>query len=522
MVNLLFISNNPKFYFIKNSLKPLLKVKIDIVGDFDLGLKNVFEKRPGMVFIQDQIAGVTGESVARHIQLLLGSGAPPFICMHDGNLNAKPIEGLYDYLIDLSQDNAKVLADIWSTIKVLLGPTWEKIYVPSKANKTVVKATLSVPEGHRTDADKLVDDFISDMGDITPAPIAAISPLTELAVPDVSSEEPFSFTSSPQEQLAEIISEYEKEHLSTEAVTFAAGDVKTKTEKIFFPSGLANPSALIEPPAPLPESSKPDLHKAAVVSESPLSVRVNSVPAVPAAPTVQESSAPIISGASERPQSSPISPADFRFERERREEDIAVEKSMRAFEANYNSKTAARKRYQAVAVVLVLCLTGGWYLMKQKPHLLQSVVKKTAPAIVPAAATQPVTPVPVVQKFASSAQRPKTVVLPSFISLAGHDRSFASKKPGWERYVGTDSEFRVFHSAGKLKAVQVLATKGHVISESKLKTILIELTGTGEYRITSLEQKSGFQVERATINRKADLLIYRNKSAVHALVVSLD
>jgi hypothetical protein len=195
---------------------------------------------------------------------------------------------------------------------------------------------------------------------------------------------------------------------------------------------------------------------------------------------------------------------------------------MRDFEANYNSKTAARKRYQAVAVVLVLCLTGGWYLMKQKPHLLQSVVKKTAPAVVPTAATQPVTPVPVVQKFASSAQRPKTVVLPSFISLAGHDRSYASQKPGWERYVGTDSEIRVFHSAGKLKAVQVLATKGQVISESKLKTILVELTGTGEYRITSLEQKSGFQVERATINRKADLLIYRNKSAVHALVVSLD
>jgi hypothetical protein len=80
----------------------------------------------------------------------------------------------------------------------------------------------------------------------------------------------------------------------------------------------------------------------------------------------------------------------------------------------------------------------------------------------------------------------------------------------------------VFRSAGKLKAVQVLATKSHVISESKLKSIVMELTGTGEYRITSLENKSGVQVIRATVNRKADLLIYRKKSAVHALVVSLN
>ena len=125
-------------------------------------------------------------------------------------------------------------------------------------------------------------------------------------------------------------------------------------------------------------------------------------------------------------------------------------------------------------------------------------------------------------KSVSTTQKPVTAVLPSFIPVAGHDRTFASQKPGWERYVGTDSEFRVFRSAGKLKAVQVLATKGNEISESRLKTILIELTGTDEYRITSLERKPGFQITRATVNRKADLLIYRKKSAVHAFVVSLD
>jgi hypothetical protein len=538
MVKLLFISDNSKIDVIKIALKTFPTVKIDRVSDFDHGLKDVLEKRPAMVFIQDQIAGVSGESVARHIQMLLGTGAPSFIFMHDGDLKAKPIKGLFDYLIDLSQDNVKVLAGVKSTIKVLLGPTREKIYVPSKAKISVVKATPAVPEEHRALADKLVDDFLSDLGNETPAAITAsaapdeapeepfsfassphdIFPITDFAAPDISTEEPFVFASSPHEQLEEIISEYEREQLRTDAVTPAACNVKT--EKLFSPSGVTTVSAQDKPPAPLPESSKPELRKATVGSESPLSVRVNTVPA---APIVQKKSAPIIPGMSERSQSPPISPADFRIVRERSEEDAAVEESMRAFEANYLSMTAARKRYQAVAVVLVLCLAGaGWYLVKQKPHPLQSVVKIPAPATAPAPATQPVAPVPVIQKSSSATQRPKTAVLPSFIPLAGHDRSFASQKPGWERYVGTDSEFRVFHSAGKLKAVQVLATKSHVISESKLKTILIELTGTDNYRITSLEQQSGFQVIRATVNRKADLLIYRKKSAAHALVVSLD
>lgn len=520
MVNLLFISNNSKIDTIKNVLQPLLKVKIDVVGDFDFGLKDVFEKRPAIVFIQEQIAGVAGESVARHIQMLLGSGAPSFIFMHDGNIKAKPIKGLYDYLIDLSQPDTKVLTGIQSTLKLLLGPQWQKIYVHPKANKPVFKATKAVPDEHRVVANQLVDDFISDLKNVSPAPNTSTYSLTDFAAQDVAPDEPFTIVSSHQDQLAEIMSETAEEQQGIETATTAARDVTT--EKIISPSGARAPSVQNEPPATVPESSKPDVHKAAVVSASPSSVPLDSVPVDHVAPTVQKHFAPTVPGVSERLQSPPISPADFRIERERIPEEVAQEESLKDFEENYLSKTAARKWYQALAVVLVLCLIGWWYLVKQKPHLMHSVVKESPPATVPAPATQPVTPVPVVDKPVSATQRPETAVLPTFIPVAGHDSSFAAQKPGWERYLGTDSEFRVFCSGGKLKAVQVLAIEGHVISEARMKTILVELTGTGEYRITSHEQKHGFQVSHASVNRKADLLIYREKTAVHAFVVSLD
>ena len=130
MVNFLFISNHSRIQTVQRSLQDLLKVRIDIVGDFDCGLKEVFEKRPALVFIQEQIAGVTGESVARHIQMLLGAGGPSFVYLHDGNQKAKPVRGLYEHLVDLSQPHKKVMSDIQDSLKQLLGEQWQTIYLP--------------------------------------------------------------------------------------------------------------------------------------------------------------------------------------------------------------------------------------------------------------------------------------------------------------------------------------------------------------------------------------------------------
>jgi flagellar FliL protein len=434
--------------------------------------------------------------------------------MHEGNLKAKPVKGLYEYLIDLSQNDTKVLADILSTLELLLGPQWQKIYVSPQVNHSVLKATVTVPEANRAVADKLLDDFISDLGDDGPESITTVLPLTGLSAQEEPPEEPFSFVSSPQDQLAEIISENAREQRGIESATAAARDVNT--DKLFTLPGTTAPTPQNTQHAALTKSPQRNAREAAVVKGGQPTVPVSLAPE---APVVDAHSAPII----ERPQTPLISPADFRIERERRAKEVAPEINLRAFEASYLSKEATRKRYQVAAAVLLLCLAGGgWYLAKQKPRALESVVTEAPSPRVSALAPQPVTPAADVQKPVSTSQRPVPDVLPSFIPIAGLDRTFASQKPGWERYIGPDSEYRVFRVDGKIKAVQVLATKGHAISESRFKTILAELTGASDYRIISREQTFGFQVSRATVNRKADLLMYRKKSSLHAVVVSLD
>lgn len=165
MINLLFISNSPRAELLRVHFQQILKIRIDVVEDFDHGLKDVFEKRPITVCIQDQIAGVTGESVARHIQLLLGNGAPSFVLMHDGNAKARLLPGLFSHMIDLTVPFEVVCENLRKALQSLLGEQWDMLYsAPSEPEPVVTEPIVSA-----VSADQLVDDFIAETSIFNPS-----------------------------------------------------------------------------------------------------------------------------------------------------------------------------------------------------------------------------------------------------------------------------------------------------------------------------------------------------------------
>jgi flagellar FliL protein len=522
MVNLLFISNSTKVDTIKNTLQPLLKVKIDVVADFDFGLKDVFEKRPATVFIQDQIAGVTGESVARHIQMLLGSGTPAFIYLHDGSSKAKPIKGLFEYLIDLSQTDVKILADIQSTLKSLLGPQWEKIFIPPKIEAVVNTDVAVTPVDSPVFADQLVDDLLSDQGNSASTSIGNRHPTTDFSVSATPVDEPFHVVSSPQDQLAEMMSENKREPNKIQTATVRADEVFTNPP----------PSVPLPETASIPGGQQRVLPKQAEVLASEAVPVVQPLPAsIKIGPDITVSSTSKDGGAVAPtslsiPTMTPLqqtSAANFIINGEHPDDDVAPEELLRVFEGNCYQYSGGWKRYASFGIVVAMCAIGGiWYLLKQKPHLLTFLYRPAAQTVVvPATLTiapKIVAPTPV----SRPAQKAEVPTLPSFIPQAGLDTSFTSQKPGWERYVDETLDFRLYRNTGKIKALQVLGVKSHDISETKLKSILIELLGDGEYQIKSNEQKRDFIVSRATVGQKSDLLIYRKKAAIRAFVVSFD
>ena len=524
MVNLLFISNSSKIESIKNTLQPFLKVKLDIVGDFDYGLKDVFEKRPATVFIQDQIAGVTGESVARHIQMLLGSGAPLFIFMHDGSLKAKPIKGLFEYLIDLSLAEVKIVEEIQATLKSLLGPTqWDKIYIQPRIDYAANRDAVAVPVGSRAVADQLVDDFLSDLDGFGSASAEKTRSKADFTAPETTENETFQVVSSPQEQLADMLSEASKIKDNSDSIHAAAHNISTLKSSL--------PELLAVTPQQVKYLVLPELADSAApvtASFSPLLQPV-SKKLVQATPIISKT--PDDASATLTQQSVPelqslqqASPADFVIDRDGPVENISPEDLLRVFEGDYFSHSGKWKRSVTIAVVLTICAGGGiFYLLKQKPSFLTPASKPSTHPVVMTPAVQLLEKVIAVQKPVSAQIKKADVpALPSFIPQAGLDSSFASLKPGWERYTDTTLDFRLYRSAGRIKALQVLGRNNHDISEPKLKSVLIELLGDGEYRVKSRERKLGYHISRAIVGQKADLLIYHKKTAIRAFVVSLD
>jgi hypothetical protein len=536
MLNLLFITDSPKAEYIKSVLQPVLKVMIDVVTDFDHGLRDVFEKRPATVCIQDQIGGVTGESVARHIQMLLGSSAPTFILLHTGNGKARAIKGLYEHLVDMSQPNDTVAENINNTLKSLLGDQWEKFYKPPKLTPASVRSSVAVLEESREDADKLVDDFISDLEmsgfsvvDDQPPVTSTPKMVSEKSSGAPQSAAPRRFENVPgtvESDRAQAINDDLAELLLMEGNKGRRDESSAAESSVIDAESGAVPivspkpaSAAIKPPPPVvPESPAPietssgrmPLKKSAVSTSGKQEIQTAATPVT----RPQKPQAPATPAAAEFRISQNTPPAE-----EHIPEDLLL-----TFEENYRSESLLLRRSVVIALVCVVCAAAGWFLVKQKPQLVGSLKQRLIPTS--GAKQAPVTvPAPITVQKPVPPTVPQPVVtpsLPTFIPKDGYDSSYALKNSGWERYAGERAEFRVFSVSGRIQAVQVLAINEVPISESLIKSVLLEFAGSPEYQITSRKTKAGVRVESGKIQNKGEVMIYRKNGTVKAFVVSVN
>jgi hypothetical protein len=513
MINLLFISDNSKAEYIKTVIQPVLKVTINVVTDFDHGLKNVFEKRPSIVCIQDQIGGVTGENVARHIQMLLGSSAPKFILLLTGNSKARLIKGLYEHIVDLSLSNETVAEDVTNILKALLGDQWERFYVPPKLTPALVRSSVVLPEDSEGNVGQLVEKPVT-------FPLTTSFPATAVII---------SASAVDTEAAARII----PTHTPGNSEKFAKTD-HTEEERSFksqlFHSPLPGPfqvvdtrtgTTAVDRPKPALVVSAPTL-KAAAPSDTTFSVPPLVKPTVGAS---QNKGNQITGTPVTKTLSQPAPQAASKFAIRKHPAKKLIYEGMEP--ANEESEQATPQRQQmrqgfVIAALFAIC-AGGWHLVYKELQIdsspgkpiVSSVVKNETPDATPSAVSAPVPEPP------PAAEKAATPPVPSFISGDGRDPSYAEKNPGWERYVDKTAEFRVYSDSGQLCAVQALALKGVPLSNKLLKTATQELTGSTDYRITSQVMKSGVNVESGTIRDEYEIKLYKKKGALVAFVVSI-
>lgn len=530
MLNLIFISNSPKVQYLKAVLQPLLKVIIDVVPDFDHGLKDVFEKRPATVCIQDQIAGVTGESVARHIQMLLGTGAPRFMLMHNGSSTVKPIKGLFDCVINLNQPDEDLAREFQNMLQGMLGEQWHKICVTPDSPAESDTASESEPQPK---ADELLDELLLDFETASLPPDASATASSGLNN-KVSVQ-------TPVDEMAELLLEQARQARQNTPPTPEGRDDVTA-------DGTTDNSRLENAPAAtqgdVSAAQIPDTHKCHVkplqeTAPRPSQPSLTQVtPVTPATPksvspglkTVSQKSVSTVAAPKQNTETeaaAPVAPSEFKISRDKRSSDEPIpEDLLLAFEKNYRSKNVFMK-WMLLALLILGVSAAGWYAVRQNPQFLTSLKQSLAPSA-PAGVKRSTTlakPVHNEQKNTALPTAPPAAapLLPSFVPQDGHDRSYAANNPGWERYLGKNSEVRVYKEGAAIKAIQVLALKGKkTLPDVFLKSVLKELTGSPDYSVTSREEKSGVLMVRGVAAKKADLIIYQKESSIRAFVISFN
>jgi len=110
---------------------------------------------------------------------------------------------------------------------------------------------------------------------------------------------------------------------------------------------------------------------------------------------------------------------------------------------------------------------------------------------------------------ASSGARPTT--LPAFIPRAGFDKQFSATNPGWERYKGQVTEFKVLRETQKIKAIQVIDRGGQGVPESFMKGVMRQVAKNPSFNTESTEKKEGYEIQRGRIAENISAVYYRDE-----------
>lgn len=464
MNTILFISDDFRSSDLLTFLRSHYKGRVKLAPDFDQGLKDVFDNRPSGVFIQSEISGISGETVARHIKTLLRTEAPRIVLVHTAPLKPQGGKKWFDDSLDFNQSADELAHALRECVLAISPGLW-------------------------------VDDAVGESG-------AADEAIAEPAIDEPAIDEPaVDAAPSAGDEAAQEIDATEEN--AAPEFEFNSWDV---------PALPTERHAPVEDAAPVYVAAAP-----AVAEVVPVAVNVvTPPPAAPVEPVPEADPAPA------PPRTAP-SVADFSAP-----PVAAKQKPRPAvppFRATGSSPArAGRKslRMPLLAVLLMMASAAAAYFLLHpgKPSqpaaaVAPSVPSASTPSAPPADAPAP-TADPAPEHPASATQ------LPTFIPTKERDEAFSRANPGWERYRGKGMEFRVYRESGAVKAVQVIAAGKGGIAESYVAMVLRELTGSEDRTDPARRKKDGYLVESARTAGNGEIVVYRGKGGtIRGIVLSL-
>lgn len=455
--NLLLITDLARLRDVFGSLADDRDIRLRIASSLEKGAEELAREKPDVVFVQTHLSGLSADILLMHLKKQLGRKRSRFVLLAAPNQVSEAILAPYKGWLDTSAEDGVLLVELRNLL-VSLTTRPKKIAdaaVPEAQPAAVSEmppASTEPPQDPESGIDTI---FVPALPDPAAADnTAANAPTTEPA-PEASLEEQ-GLTYSPRSRLT-VYSEFNSSF--DDAVSSAPAP-----ELLAEVAPTLEQSWKNEPTEPAPFSAPRSKRASfafwlapviiAVVAATFLQQRKPSTP-----PEAVVATSPALPSQTQAPQ-----------QQER------------------TSPSGAIKNGAAPSIVATPAQPAGdKALLADKPE----APSPKDPAV-------------------RTAQTPPPAKLPDFIPRSGFDKGFSAANPGWERYKGLVTEFKVFRESGAIKAIQVIDRGGQGVPESFMKGVLKQVIPKPLFTLESSEKKDGYQIQRGYLSPNLKVIYYRD------------
>jgi hypothetical protein len=475
-------------------------LEIQVEDDFTKGLKAIFYRLPEVVFIQEEIAGITAQKVAGQVKTLLDDEPIRMVLLREQVAEWDTIEPSFDSIIDTSLSFDNLLGRFREELKPTPSVEAESNDggKDGEANDTLAFSSWDIGEEIDPFSDMFPVQYQNKWTGVPPGSLPESREAEAVPRPVVEAnyfEEEFSFE-TPGEIVSSLPEEIDEQKDVKSASSAGPAPPARDTDNL---DGGANTRLMDrESPHQLFASMSDDepAHSDAVPiandnPSAPISdrLRLKGIPSQNSVLKTDYVTKPITPGVTESDsQGQPISShASSARDRSPRQEFIPKE---------FSTTNAYREnrllRFLKPAIFLVFLALATYLLLDNWNRLFHISDDKEEIVNLPQTDTS------------TSIQS-----LPSFIPSVCPDATYSASHPGWVRYPGGGIDYLVYRESGVIRAIQIIAGPDGKISEPFVRLCIRETTGLANVVSWSNKQNDGFQIETGNLGSKGEVALYR-------------
>ena len=483
MSNLLLITDVARLRKIFGRLTEDRNIRLRVVNNLEKGGEEIAIEKPDVVFVQTHLSGLSADILIMHLKKQLGRKRSRFVLLASPAQTSDAILKPYQGWLDTSVDDSQLLSRLQHLLAALLNKP-KKIIEPEQTAPVIPITPAEQAPLQASSADSSATRSISEAAP-TEFPSPPEEPERQLqivapAAPELSLEEQ-GITYAPRQRL-KVYSEFNSSFDSAVSSTPEPETLAQATPPLAHEWIAENIDTVEMKPARSKRGTfliwlAPVIIAVVAITflqqnkSTPKgdAVTTKTLPAVAVKPPVQTPPPAVTTGtAVPAVPVAPVVPA---------------------------APAAAPAKTPAVASSVPPAVAKDQDHMSDKAVMTAIAENRGQKDAAPTAAT---------------GDRPTS--LPDFIPRYGFDKKYSAANPGWERYKGQVTEFKLLREAKSIKAIQVIDRGGSGIPESFLKGVLHQVTKNPTFKTEASEKKEGYEIQRGKIADHIKIVYYRDEN----------